>query len=215
MLALVAAALLCSLAVPAFAEKNAALEAKLVPPGKVLHEDDFARDELGDEYRVAKGSWTVKDGTLVGKELKADEHAAVVGFGKPFSEGIVQFSFKLNGAKAMHLSLNDRDGHLFRAIVTPDGVVFRTDKDKKDPKSKSEVLGRSKKPFKPSEWYTLQLETFGPTAVLTVDDGVQFRVTHAGIGGQKTGYRIVTRGEGLQLDDIVIVSAGKPERKPF
>jgi hypothetical protein len=61
---------------------------------------------------------TVIDGVLVGKELKADKHAAVLNFQKSNRNSVVRFSFKLDGeTKGFNFSLNHAKGHLFRVNV--------------------------------------------------------------------------------------------------
>lgn len=190
------------LAGPAVAGKNTDLPTVLVKPGKLIVEDGFERPELGRDYKVAKGEWTVSDGTLVGRELKADEHAAVIGFGPTYRDSIVRFSFQLKGTQGLHLSLNRKGGHLFRALVTEQGVTLRTDKDKKDPQSKPMPLGRANAKFAPGQWYTIQLEMQGSKVALTTDNGVKITAENESLDVDKLGFRVVTRGEHLLLDDV-------------
>ncbi len=55
---------------------------------------------------------------LVGKELKADKHAAVLNFQKLNRNSVVRLSFKLDGeTSGFSFSLNYAKGHLFRVNV--------------------------------------------------------------------------------------------------
>ena len=200
----VAVAVLCSSTTIASAAKNAELKPVLVSAAKVSLEDDFDRAELGKKWLVGKGEWKIVDGCLVGKELKADKHAAVVSLQQKNRDSVVRLSFRLNGPQGFHFSLNYAKGHLFRVIVTPKEISLRTDKDKKDPASKSELLAKAEKTFKPNEWYTMLVEMQGDKVVVQTDNGVKLTGQHPSLDTDKPNYRLVTRGDSLQIDDIKV-----------
>lgn len=173
-------------------------------PGKTA--DDFSSSKLSDSWKAAKGNWSVEDGRLMGVELAADKHAAVLTYVAPHTDSKVSFSFALAGSKGFSLSFNHAKGHLFRVGVSESEVNVRTDKDKKDPSSKSVLLDKKSARFKQGETHTITCETKGDTVTVTVDGkGPTLTGTHAALAKEKTGYRLVLKGEGVFFDDFVVL----------
>ena len=88
------------------AGKGADLKPMLAKPAKATVEESFSGSTLGKTWNVAKGDWQVHDGTLVGKEKKEDNHAAVCGLVVPNHNSIIRFSFKFDGTNNLSLSYN-------------------------------------------------------------------------------------------------------------
>lgn len=189
---------------PSFAEKNSSLEfktAKVEKPAVTLAFDS----ELSKPLAAVKGEWKVVDGVLLGKELEADKHAAVLNFQKTNRNSIVRFSFKLDGTtKGLSFSLNHAKGHLFRVNVTPVALSVHLDKDKNDPQSKAVVLGTAKGKFEQGKWYTMQVEMHGEKVVAQTDNGLCFEASHASLDTDKPNYRFVMKGDSLSIDDLQI-----------
>ena len=179
----------------------------MAKPGKVLLSDSFDKAELGKVWAGVKGEWKVKDGAIVARELKADEHAAVLTCKVKNRDSIVRFSFKLEGStNGFNFSLNHAKGHLFRVIVTPSGLTVRTDKDKKDTSIKSELIAQANAKFEKGKWYTLQVEMVGDTVVAITDNGLKVSGQHPRLDTEKPNYRFVMKGETLSIDDLKIWS---------
>lgn len=172
--------------------------------GKPSQIDVIAGGALGKRWVVAKGEWKAVDGTIRGRELGADKHAAVLTFAEPNTDSAIQFSFKLDGTKGFHLSYNKSRGHLFRVLVAETGVTISLDKDKKDKKSRPQRLGAAKGWFKQGEWYTMLVVVEGENVSVQTDNGVQVTGSHPTIRQKKPNYRFVMRGESLLLDDLKI-----------
>jgi hypothetical protein len=185
-----------------FAGKGTELKPILATPAKSTAEESFAGTTLAKTWNVAKGDWQVSNGTLVGKEKKEDNHAAVLALGVPNHDSIIRFSFKLDGASALSLSYNHAKGHLFRINVSPTGVAVATDKDKKDEASKAVPIGKADAKFEPGQWYTMQVEVKGQKVAVQTDNGVKIEGSNPALDVDKTGYRFVTRGESLVLADV-------------
>jgi len=197
------AALALGLAGPkSFAGK--ATELKPAQPGKLIVDETFSGSALGKTWSVAKGDWQVRDGMVVGKEKASDKHAAVLAFNHPNRNSIIQFSFKLDGAKGLHLSFNHAKGHLFRVVVTPELLSITKDLDKKDPKSKAVPLGKAPAKFAAGQWYTMLVEIAGAKVAVQTDNGVKLSGSHPGLDMDKTGYRFVTTGESVLLSDLKV-----------
>jgi len=190
------------------ADKNSDISPTLAKPGKVMLSDTFDGETLGKQWAAAKGEWKIKDGAIVAKELKADEHAAVLTCKVKNRDSIVRFSFKLDGTtKGFNFSLNHAKGHLFRVIIAPTGLTVRTDKDKKDKTIKSELIAQAKAKFEQGKWYTLQVEMVGDRVVAMTDNGLKVSGQHPRLDTEKPNYRFVMRGEALSIDDLTIQAA--------
>jgi hypothetical protein len=195
------------IAVPTLADKNATIEPTIARLGSVIASESFDQP-LAKPMQAVKGEWKTIDGVLVGKELAADEHAAVLNYQQKNRNSVVRFSFQLNDqTKGFNFSLNHRGGHLFRVIVSPAKLAISLDKDKKDPASKPMVLANAKGDFQQGKWYTLQVEMVGDRVVAQTDHGIRVKASHAKLDTDKPNYRFVMRGESLSIDDLQIWEA--------
>lgn len=184
------------------AGRNADLKPILASPGKVSVEDAFGGTALAKTWNCAKGDWQVRDGALVGKEKKEDNHAAVCALAVPNHDSIIRFSFKFDGTNNLGLSYNHAKGHLFRVIITSTGVAVAMDKDKKDENSKQVAIGRAEAKFENGQWYTIQVEVKGTKVAVQTDNGVKIEGSNPALDVDKTGYRFVTKGESVLLADV-------------
>jgi len=172
--------------------------------GKPTVADEIKQSKLGSKWQVAKGEWKALDGSIVGRELKADKHAAVLNFKQPNHNSAIQFSFKFEGAKGFSLSFNKRRGHLFRINVTAANVTANLDKDKRDPKSKAKRLANTAAEFKQGHWYSMLVTVGGENVSVISDNGLKLTAKHADIDQAKPNYRFVMRGGNLLLDDLKV-----------
>ncbi|MCA9056011.1 MAG: hypothetical protein KDA75_19395 [Planctomycetaceae bacterium] len=189
---------------PLHGEPTAVLAVELGRTGGVVVEDNFDREQLGDKWKVAKGSWTLADGALLGQEVATDKHAAVATIGGSHRNSVIRFRFQLNGAKQFALSLNKQRGHLFRVVISENGLTLSLDKDKSDPESKPQVLARAQGVIEPNHWHTLQLEMLGDRVLARTDSGLKVAGQHESLDCDKPGYRFVVGGESVRIDDLVI-----------
>ena len=186
------------------ADKNATIEPVLAKVGSPVIQESFDKP-LRIPMVPVKGQWKVVDGVLTGKELAADQHAAVLNYQKRNRNSVVRFSFQVdNKTSGFNFSLNHARGHLFRVVVTPQVLSVRLDKDKKDPKSKPLALGNAKASFKKGQWYTMQVEMVGDKVVVQTDNGATVKAAHEKLDTDKPNYRFVMRAESLSIDDLTI-----------
>jgi hypothetical protein len=194
----------------AHAEKAADLKPMLAKPGKVVVTESFDGAALGKDWSAAKGDWQPREGVLVGREKKEDKHAAVLTLGRPNRDSIIRFACKLDGAKSMSLSLNSaKGGHLFRVSLAPQSVTILKDKDKKDPQSKGTVLGQADAKFNDGQWHTLLVEIKGAEVAVQTEHGVKVTGSDPALDVDKTGYRFVTAGESVLVDDVTVWEVAK------
>lgn len=136
--------------------------------GKPLFSDPL-NTAPGKAWNIGKGKWEAADGALVGSEVKSDMHGAVMRHAQKFRDGIIQYSFKLDGARTTTLSLNTARAHLCRVVITPAG--FRVQKDDSDHKGpdKAIVFQAVKTRITPGEWHTIVVELRGSEMLASLD----------------------------------------------
>lgn len=190
----------CLSQVTAHAEKAADIGPGVSPS----YTDSLDGSKLSSEWAAAKGDWSIVDGAILGKELEADKHAAVLTLKKPNHNSTIAFSFQLNDSKTFHLSYNKAKGHLFRVLVTGSKITISLDKDKSDPKSKPIQLATTKADFKANDWHSIAVSIDDDTVNIKTDNGVDLTAKHADLNQPKTGYRFITRGDSLKIDDVKV-----------
>jgi hypothetical protein len=174
--------------------------------GKLLFSDDQGAAP-GPAWKVGKGKWEVKDGAVVGAELKSDKHGAVIRHTETFRNAVIQFSFKLDGAKTLSLSLNAAKSHLNRVVVTP--TFFRVLKDDfdHDGPDKAVVLQTVKTKIAPGEWHTVVLELYGPEMLASLDgEHVAFGANDL-LDADKANFGFTVSGESAAFKDVRVWEA--------
>lgn len=165
--------------------------------------DDFSSPKgLANPWLMPKGKWEVKDGVLLGSEIKADKHAAVLHYQKKNHNLIVQFDFELKGAQFLHLSFNHAKGHLWRLVITEKGMRLQKDKDKKNPKSKSEFVGESLFAIKQGERHSVTVEIIGSQVAVQMDGNMILKGTNPTFDAEKPNIRFIVRGESVLIDNV-------------
>jgi hypothetical protein len=186
------------------AEKDADLKLLISKAGKPVVKEKFDGAKLPKGWAAKKGQFTPRDGLLAGWEKKEDNHAAVLMLDRPFKNAIIRFSFKRDGVTGFNLSFNHAKGHLFRILINDDELTINKDRDKNDPASKPQVLAKAEGKFPIGQWQTLLVEIVGDKVAVQADNGVKLQANHPALAVEKTGYRFVTRGSTLLLDDVTI-----------
>lgn len=170
--------------------------------------DDFSGESLSGSWVAVKGDWKIQDGMLSGAELESDKHAAVLNYSAPHNSNDGEIKFQLNGSREFHLSFNHPKGHLYRVVVKEGSVSLRTDKDKKDPASRAINLETVKGTFEQGRTYTMSFKVADGTATVEFDNGLKVTGTHELLKKEKTGYRLIIKGDGVLFDDFIIHSQG-------
>lgn len=185
-----------------FAAKDADVKPALAQPGRSTFEAKQTNGGLEGSWTVAKGDWTVQEGSIVGKEKASDNHPAVLFLKLPGKDSIIRFSYKLDGAQKFELSYNSAKGHLFRVLVGADSLAIAKDKDKKEEASKREDLGKTGATLPAGAWHTMLVEVKGDQVEVQTDDGAKVVGKNDALNVDKTGYRFVIHGESLTLSDV-------------
>lgn len=174
--------------------------------GKLLFSDDLAQP-LSKEWKAAKGKWEVVDGAIRGSELKADLHGAVARHTVPFHNVVVQYSFKLEGAKTTTFSVNATKGHLCRVLVTPTGFSVRKDDSDKTGPDQAAILEARTTPIKPGEWHTLVIEIQGKEMLASLDGKEVAFGEHAALDVPKANFGLTVAGESVSFKNLRVWEA--------
>src|SRR5262245_8374632 len=189
------------------AAEPAELKTLMTERGKSLIGDDFSKG-LGDGWKAGKGKWENVDGVLKGVEVKDDMHAAVVRRPLPFHNAVIQYSFKLDGAKVTTFSINGAKGHICRVIVQPNGVtVQKDDQDGKDGPDKAMKLDTCPVDVKPGEWHSLVIEIQGKEMLARLDDKHVAFGANDTIDADKTNIGLTVGGESVSFKDLKVWEA--------
>ncbi len=121
-------------------------------------------------WKVAKGKWEPADGALRGAELPEDKHGAVMRLAGTFSDFVLDYEFKFDGAKATSLSINGAKGHMARISISPGSVSIQRDDDDHEGPGKAVIFARFARTLAPDAWHKVHLEMVGDTLVGKVDD---------------------------------------------
>src|SRR4051812_7938431 len=174
--------------------------------GKELFRDSLGQS-LGNGWVTAKGDWKVVDGAIQGTERPADMHAAAARHPLKFHNAVIQYSFKLDGAKATHLSLNDAKGHVCRVMITPQEISLRKDDHDKTGPDKAALLQTRKVAIEPGRWHTLLVKLQGPEMLARIDDETVAYGSNTGIDVEKTNLGLIVSGVSVSLKNLVIWEA--------
>jgi hypothetical protein len=174
--------------------------------GKLLFSDDLTQAP-GKEWKTGKGKWEVSDGALKGVELKEDMHGAVMRHPMKFENVVIQYSFKLDGAKTTTLSINSAKGHACRVLITLAGFSVRKDSTDKNETDKAVVLDTKKMEIKQGVWHTLVVELQGNQMLATLDGKETIFGEHDGIKGEKANLGLTVAGESVSFKHLRVWEA--------
>ena len=181
----------------------------MTTPGEVLVTDSFAAS-LSKAWRPGKGTWVVEDGRVKGTEVAADKHAATLRRQLAFTNAIVTFSFRLDRARQISLSVNDAKGHVCRLIINPRGFTVQKDDFDHDGPDKAAVFARVPMTIAPDTWHTAVVEILGEEMVAQIDGGEKVGLGgHALLNRPKANFGFTVSGGPSEFRDVT-VTAAKP-----
>jgi hypothetical protein len=228
------------------AEKSApATGGILAKTGKELFQDDFARADMKPKWRVGKGFWTVKDGEAQAAENPEDKHGAYAYVAQPniiVKDVVVEFMVKLDGARACHLMINDKNykeshaGHILKATIMPGKVnvsdykfgamkndVFEKMKDEKVSADEKKKLRESikdksadfKADTEPGQFHAVRVEVVGPEMLVSVDGKPAAYLKSEGIEHPtKNAIGFEISGKSVEIKDVKVFEAGPSPEWP-
>jgi hypothetical protein len=177
-------------------------EAAFSARGKLLFQDDFSAAALAPGWAGQPGTWEIVDGAVRISERPQDKHAAVRRHALAYHDAIFEFDFRLDGARAIHLSINNKNGHVCRLIVTPKGMVLQTDK----PNAKSDVkparLASLDTAVESGTWHKAVVEVRGRKMIAQLDGKQIVAGESPLVDVDKTDLGFPVSGVSASLDNV-------------
>jgi hypothetical protein len=190
---------------------GAGLEPTLGKKGKLILEETFDGDALGQGWSGKTGGLRVADGVLHASMKSADGRLGLFSREQPMQSAVITIDFKFVGARGINISCNPspgelaKHGHLFSVMITLGMWNITEHNDKSDPNSKSQALASATASFVPGQWYKLMLETKGDQVVARVEGKEPLRASSKDFGVKKPGleFRVSGRdGEEVLFDNL-------------
>lgn len=188
--------------VAADAAEKAAPSNSAVQPAVV---EDFSTS-VAKSWRVAKGEWKIVDGAWQGAELPADKHGAVARYPLEFTDGVIEFDFRLDGAKGISLSLNDAKGHVARLSINPAGFQLTKDDHDHEGPDRRVVLEKKTISFAPGSWHHVRVEFAGPRMTARIDD-VEAGGEHEQIAVKKVNFGFTVAGQSASFKNLRVTTS--------
>lgn len=189
---------------PGKAKKAASTAAPIVsqPAGTILLDEPLATT-ADKGWRTAKGKWEFVDGAWRAAELKSDKHGAVARHDVGFTDVEIEFDFKLDGARAISLSINDPAGHNSRLGITPTSVrITKDDHDHAGP-DKAAQLDSSPAKFEGGKWYHARIKQVGPSFEAHVGD-LMLSGKHDAVAVGKSNIGLTVAGETASFKNLTV-----------
>src|SRR5262249_32301754 len=123
----------------------------------------------------------------------------------PFHNVVIQYSFKLEGARQTTLSINATKGHLCRVLINSNG--FRVQRDDPNKTGKQVVLEARTTPIKPGEWHTVVVEILGKEMLASIDGKEVAFGAHPDIDATKANFGLTVAGESVSFKKLRVWEA--------
>ena len=171
-------------------------------PGELLLDDSFENGAFSKDWFRITGKFDVFGGQLKCAELPADMHHSELSTGSKgplkAQDFVIQFSFKLDGAKMLGVGLENPKGHVARAMATPDGFEIVKWGGKKDSR---------KFAFAPATWHHAMIEIHGAEMVAQFDDQPALYLEDEGLKTEKPRLVLINYGQFAWFDDVKVWKA--------
>jgi hypothetical protein len=188
----------------AAAPKKPTATAVVPTDGGVLLDESLAA-EHGPGWRKAKGDWKFADGAWQGAEIEAEKHGAVARHNVTFTDAVIEFDVKLDGAKAVSLSINDPKGHNSRLGITPAGLrLTKDDHDHAGP-DKAAVLATLAVKLEAGKWQHVRIEQKGESFTAQVGEH-RLEGKHAEINQPKSNIGLTVSGETASFKNLRVTA---------
>jgi hypothetical protein len=179
--------------------------------GDLLWEEKWEGSELSKEWYKGKGNWQVESGSLKGAELPADAHHAYTSRKVTEANAVIQFSFKLDGAKWMGGFFDGKE-HVSALSLNPDSFNIKR-MSGIGPTSKSTEIDSTKAKLGDGAWHTVVWEIYGDEMVATIDDLQMVLAKADGLSSDRSHLELNTGGgQWAQFKDVKVWKAELDEK---
>lgn len=179
--------------------------------GDLLWEEKWEGAELPKDWYKGKGNWQVESGALKGAELPADAHHAYTSRKVTEANAIIQFSFKLDGAKWMGGFFDGKE-HVSALSLNADSFNIKR-MSGIGPTSKSTEIDSTKAKLNDGAWHTVVWEIYGDEMVATIDDLQMVLAKADGLSSDRQHLELNTGGgQWAQFKDVKVWKAELDEK---
>lgn len=181
-------------------------------PGELLLEDDFESGKIGKSWFRITGKFGVAGGQLKCAEIASDNHHSELSTGSTgplkASDFVIQFSFRLDGAKMLAIGLENPKGHVARAIASANGFEIMKWNGRKD---------QQKIKLDDNQWHHALVEVRDSEMVAQIDDNPPLYFKDESLKTEKPRLVLINYGQYAWFDDIKVWKAEDlgswPERR--
>ena len=184
----------------------------LAEEGEVLVSSSFseavARCGKGNAiegWRIGKGEFEVRDGSLVGYELPADNHASSITQRLEASNLVLTAEIRLGNASLLAFACRDNVAphhHIGRLYVAP-SKIWITHMTGIAKTTTSKKLIQEKVELDPERWYPVRIEIMGERYKASVGE-FEIEGSHPRFQTEKAIVALVNKGEGAQFRKVEI-----------
>lgn len=176
-------------------------ETLMTKAGQLIYSDGLS--DIQDGWMHKLGDWKNEEGALIGAEKPSDDHGAVFKRKLSFTNVIIEFSFKLDGASGISLSIDDDEDHVCRMNINPAGfTVQKDDHDHEGPDERVEFEHLNTE-IEPNEWHVARIEILGNEMLGQIGEAIGFG-THQLIGTEKTRFGFTVAGQSAQFKELKV-----------
>ncbi|MFM7097735.1 MAG: DUF1552 domain-containing protein [Gemmataceae bacterium] len=181
-------------------------------PGELLLEDDFESGKIGKSWFRITGKFDIAGGQLKCAEIASDNHHSELSTGSTgplkASDFVIQFSFRLDGAKMLAIGLENPKGHVARAIASANGFEIMKWNGRKD---------QQKIKLDDNQWHHALVEVRDSEMVAQIDDNPPLYFKDESLKTEKPRLVLINYGQYAWFDDIKVWKAEDlgswPERR--
>lgn len=202
-----------------------------VEKGTLIFSDDFEKNDLRETWTIKdkfKGAFQVKEGVLIGKELKDAGHGSVARAHFAFSDVVIEFDLKFKGAKRVNIVMDDSlcksvwAGHISRVSFSQNDFRVQDDKtgsmdlkvrDKrlKYPEKMDEIkaflktkMDVKKFAFKNDQWYHVTITKLGDILECKIDDVIASIKSEGVLHPQLNKFGPTITGGDIEFDNFKV-----------
>jgi len=180
--------------------------------GELLWEEKWEGSALPKDWYKGQGNWTVDGGNLKGAEQPADNHHAYTSRKVTEANAVIQFSFKLDGAKWMGGFFDGKE-HVSALSLNADSFNIKR-MSGIGPTSKSTEIDSSKMKLNDGAWHTVVWEIFGDEMVATIDDQQMVLGKAEGMTPTRSRCELINGGQWAWYKDIKVWKAEADDKWP-
>jgi hypothetical protein len=179
----------------------------LVQPARTVAQPDL-KQPLDETWKIAKGTWEVKDGELIASEIPTEKHSAVLWYQVGLQSAIIECEFQFDGANVFIIGC-DGAKHVGRIVITKTGAKISEDSTEVKGVHPGQTLGETKLAIKPGEWHKIRFEWTGDKMAARIDDK-EIQGSHPSLSVKKARWWFAVGGVKMKIRNVKTCE-GKPE----